>query len=871
MNKTPTIKGLAYRALDLHVHTPASKCFQDRQATPEDIVRRALEQRLDGICITDHNSGEWIDEVKKVASETPLTVFPGVEISAVGGKEGTVHVVAIFDIDRTSEHVNDLLSALGIGKDVRGQDKAFTKESPSQVIDRIADLGALAILAHCDSTKGVLNDMKGQPRIDIVRNDSLLGAEVTKDETKEYLDGSDPDYRRRLATYKVSDAHDLQAIGSERSYWKVGALSLGSLRQCLYDPDVRIRSEVEYSETICPRIETVQIAGGFFEGETCSFHTGLTTIIGGKGVGKSLLIEFLRFTLDQSSTHPSLQSDVQGKLEDQLGVGAEVIVSIFIPPDSRYQITRRFDARDNPITVIDSDTGRECDIIVPDLFPILTYSQNEIVYVGEDPRAQLDLIDKFLEAKQYKDEIEELQEALHDNDQKLSQALRAQEELKSLKSQKATLDEHIKHVEESLKSSLFDEMQTWESVKQSLEAERKQLAELRKTIESCRKDIEKRFERSTPETVEAEAEVLVQAKGLVTDCIVLALKNLDELRDNTGKKLSELDYLISSWLPSFNEIERKFLEFLKKSGGDQQDLETERRRLVDQRSSINEEIEELGRVAASAPQLLQARAQLLDRLDRVREAFSLARENKYRELSQMSQGKLLLELKRSQDIGAYEESLARIATGTYVRKDDLGKIARAVPPREFLEFVLSKDEEGLASRAAIAVDTASKLIGFLRSLENQEAVLRVQHDPLPADTPTISYRKEDGKYYPLSALSVGQKCTALVIIALTEGTCPIVIDQPEDALDIASVYEDVVLKLRAGKEHRQFILTTHNANVGVGADPDLIMVLKATASRGQVICAGDIEDISVKDEALAHLEGGAEPYTLRGKKYGILS
>lgn len=90
-------QGLRFRKLDLHVHTPASKCYQDDTHTPEDIVRAALEQGLDGIAITDHNTALWVDDVKAVAAEIggkgkTLTVFPGVEISTHEG----YHVIAQF-------------------------------------------------------------------------------------------------------------------------------------------------------------------------------------------------------------------------------------------------------------------------------------------------------------------------------------------------------------------------------------------------------------------------------------------------------------------------------------------------------------------------------------------------------------------------------------------------------------------------------------------------------------------------------------------------------------------------------------------------------------------------------------------------------
>src|SRR5687768_6952344 len=145
-------------------------------------------------------------------------------------------------------------------------------------------------------------------------------------------------------------------------------------------------------------------------------------------------------------------------------------------------------------------------------------------------------------------------------------------------------------------------------------------------------------------------------------------------------------------------------------------------------------------------------------------------------------------------------------------------------------------------------------------MDDRRSLLAIEHGDLLQDSPQIRFRKDDGKYYDLKELSVGQKCTALLIIALVEGTRPILIDQPEDALDITSVYEDVTLQLRSRKNSRQFILTTHNPTVAVAGDSDQFHVLKATATRAELASIGAIDRSSVRDAVIQHLEGGKEPF-----------
>ncbi len=111
MTKENKIPGLVYRKIDLHIHTPVSKCFDNKSVTPEDIINKALSKGLDAIAITDHNTGECVDNIKE-ASKNKLVVFPGVEISATGGKDGTVHIIGIFEQSKTTKDIENLLGDL---------------------------------------------------------------------------------------------------------------------------------------------------------------------------------------------------------------------------------------------------------------------------------------------------------------------------------------------------------------------------------------------------------------------------------------------------------------------------------------------------------------------------------------------------------------------------------------------------------------------------------------------------------------------------------------------------------------------------------------------------------------------------------------
>ena len=93
-------KGTRWFKCDLHLHTTSSKCFEDQTVTAQQWVERAIEQGLNCVAVTDHNTGASIDEIKEAAKDTSLTIFPGVEITCDPSK---VHLLIIFDTESDLE------------------------------------------------------------------------------------------------------------------------------------------------------------------------------------------------------------------------------------------------------------------------------------------------------------------------------------------------------------------------------------------------------------------------------------------------------------------------------------------------------------------------------------------------------------------------------------------------------------------------------------------------------------------------------------------------------------------------------------------------------------------------------------------------
>lgn len=110
---------------DLHIHSAYSP---DSKSSVEDIVGRALEEGLQGISITDHNSFEGSEEAMK-AGRSDIIIIPGAEYSTDMG-----HLLVYF--------LREGLERLNLPKDATGRYRW------RDIVSAAREQGALVFIAH---------------------------------------------------------------------------------------------------------------------------------------------------------------------------------------------------------------------------------------------------------------------------------------------------------------------------------------------------------------------------------------------------------------------------------------------------------------------------------------------------------------------------------------------------------------------------------------------------------------------------------------------------------------------------------------------------------------------------------------------------
>lgn len=343
--------GTKWYKCDLHLHTPASLCFKDRDVvTAEQWVTAAIDKGLDCVAVTDHNTGAWIDGIKAAAKGTSLTVFPGVELTCGDAK---VHLLILFDVDKGKQEVEDFILKAGIEREKFGQQDAHSPKSADDVFKLALERKAICIPAHIDEFNGI-SEIANQPRITLLEQKDLFGVQVVHEcMTKpdgEYLKnlaqthkilnqyyGEDTDKKpaekwkvtlERLKNWRQAviqtqknnkaimtfsdnpheqgdSKHGLWGIGTRYSWIKMDINPrLEGLRQALLLHKFRIRNDFECPDNQKPyirpevvirsvRIENTHISDAQIPFDV-KFSPQMTTVIGGRGSGKSTILQILR-------------------------------------------------------------------------------------------------------------------------------------------------------------------------------------------------------------------------------------------------------------------------------------------------------------------------------------------------------------------------------------------------------------------------------------------------------------------------------------------------------------------------------------------------------------------------------------------------
>lgn len=125
----------------------------------------------------------------------------------------------------------------------------------------------------------------------------------------------------------------------------------------------------------------------------------------------------------------------------------------------------------------------------------------------------------------------------------------------------------------------------------------------------------------------------------------------------------------------------------------------------------------------------------------------------------------------------------------------------------------------------------------------------------------------------IEQLSPGERGAALIVfyLLLDSNDIPLIIDQPEDNLDNHSVYKILVPFIKDAKKRRQIIIVTHNPNLAIVSDAELVIHVNIDKQNKNTFSfnAGAIENKKINNTIVDILEGTEPAFIKRKDKYGF--
>ena len=411
--------GSRWWRVDLHTHTPAAYDFRPEaeRANPDWIrwVKAVRDADLDAAAITDHNTAEGIAELQDATAgldDAPV-LFPGVEVTASDG----VHLLLLMDPSCSHQHIDDLLTRVEIPVEQRGHQTARSSLGVEQIPERCGD-DALIVGAHVNGPDGLLG-LEGQQRLAVLRNRNLAAVEVNPDKEIDdsWLDGSIPEIRREFSRVWCSDGHSMAALGRRFTWVKMTRPDLEGLRLALLDgpdslmPAVREAPDNPNSHAALA-IERIVVHKARFIGRqspvTVTFNPWLNAMIGGRGTGKSTLIDFCRKALRREAELDGSDRSEEGSLrtlfdrrmripesrrDEGLLTEETRIEVVYRKEDERFLLFWSLNATGPSITRLDGDKGIAEEGDIRERFPVRIHSQKQLFALAQDPNALLTVID----------------------------------------------------------------------------------------------------------------------------------------------------------------------------------------------------------------------------------------------------------------------------------------------------------------------------------------------------------------------------------------------------------------------------------------------------------------------------------------------
>lgn len=908
--------------------TPTSD--EDRRAYADRLVAACRAEGVAAIAVTDHHDMTFVPFIRRAAAEEVdeagnllpeahrLVVFPGMELTL----GVPCQALLVFDADFPDDMHALAMTALAITPANPGD----SKNAEVVRLDKINSLVALKekldehsylkdryiILPHVGNSgdfsllrKGMAGKYSEMPCVGGYIDgaiDKLDGG------NRNILSGQDKQWgNKRIACIQTSDTRrdDHSELGNPSTWIKWAEPTAEGLRQACLAQESRIaHTPPQVPQTY---IANVSVSTSTFLGPAdLALNPQYSALIGGRGSGKSTMLEYIRWALcdqppagDEVDT-PNYQLR-RSRLIDATLKQFSATVDVRYVLNGVLHLVRRASSDGSVQLSIGGGELRSCsEEEVRSLLPIQAYSQKQL----SDVSVRLDELNRFITAP-VQIALNRLERGAIDRSNRIRQAyatVQRHRELLRLLENRALEERSIAQQVEAIRATLGGlssedqallaqgsqytaadrAMEAWCAGAETLRAKAAELASL---IAAQRNSA-----AAAPQEPIAHQELLAQAHAKYVQLLDEAGGLVETVARSAGfvaDAASELDGPWVVWGRARDSFRSRYTEATERSSAHRERL-SEMARLEEQLGHLSQELarghEQLATLQSAEQTYRDERAawieSLAERDDLIDRECAL--------LTERASAAIRVRMRRFADGSGFLGVLRGALQGSRILSAKLeqltGSITAAKDPRahwlnildELERLSLFDAERDLATERPL---TPTLLASGLSAGDIQRVADSLQPDewltlsltPI-ASVPIYEYQSGEGIHIPFENASAGQQATALLKTLLNSPGPPLIVDQPEEDLDNPVMLE-IVKQLWLAKGMRQIIFASHNANLVVNGDAELVAWFgyrnEGDQSRGTIMGVGAIDVTEVRDAIKAIMEGGEAAFRLRREKYGF--
>ncbi len=857
---------------------------QEQPLTEEDynqqLLDACIESDISVIGLADHGNVDGVDAIRDLFSSKNIIVFPGFEIAS----SEKIHFVCLFDESTTSQQLERILGKLDLLDPKDGIRPS--RLSAEQLIETVDNLDGFIYAAHCTNESGLLKARMAH----IWKHTKLKAAQIPRsvDDLSGVESGfyrkvflnKDPAYARErpMAAINAQDVEAPETIKKKSASCliKMTKPSFSAFKQAFLDPESRVHLNSDIPESYFSAIESIRFVGGYLDDLEIEFSDHLNAVIGGRGTGKSTLLECIRFAMNLRPFGKNAQKQHDDIVKENLGKEKGMIemrIRSSAMNGRFFTVSRRYSEK----TVVKNEAGELSPHSVQDLLPQLEiFGQNEIYEMTQDTEGKRHLLSRFLEGdhREYEVIIQKVRNKLTENRTAIVRAYGNKTNIEVDVEQLPKLQDQVNQfqslgIEEKLKVVPKLEKEKQFSVRISEEIERLNYAlnivadsmpdtvflsetvindlphnallrQQRTVLEKLKNDIEsfsKQFKQAIVSAENINTPIQQKLLGAIKSeesVLEEAFKNIPSSQGKSGRQIG-LEY-------------QKILQKIEKIKPKKITLEQRKKVIAELENSRKKLLTELSESQANRSAKLQKAVKQLNK--------KLSGKLKLTIGIECNREPLIQFLKESKLEGVGEKRLV------WVREGDFSPAN--------LSATIRQGEDALKSHPWEVVPTVASALTKMpleRLLDLDEVELS---DTIKMEL-NVAHGGATENYRELERLSTGQQCTAILHLLLLDNQDPLILDQPEDNLDNAFIADRIVSELRAAKIARQFLFATHNANIPVFGDAEWIGVFDVVDGKGTIPekQQGAIDQPVIQKLAADILEGGKSAFNQRREKYGF--